>query len=147
MRFLFILLFSAAAANAVVAQDLELTPAPTDARAYFITPSDGESITGPVTIRFGLEGMGVAPAGVERESTGHHHLLIDITDETMPPLDRPLPASEQVVHFGGGQTEVTLDLAPGSHTFQLLLGDHRHVPHDPPVLSERITIVVSGAAE
>lgn len=125
------------------AQSLELTPAPDDAVVYFISPSHGETVTSPVTIRFGLEGMGVAPAGIAQDATGHHHLLIDLDDDELPPLDRPLPATDQVVHFGGGQTEVTLDLEPGTHTLQLLLGDHRHVPHDPAVMSERITIQVA----
>lgn len=141
MRFLMVLLL-AAACSTVTAQSLELTPAPENARAYFIHPGHGEAVTSPVTVKFGLEGMGVAPAGVDHQHTGHHHLLIDIDDASMPPLDLPLPASDQVVHFGGGQTQVTLDLEPGTHTLQLLLGDYRHVPHDPPVLSERITIVV-----
>ena len=129
------------------AQSLERSPAPEDAAAYFISPSHGETVTSPVTVRFGLEGMGVAPAGVDREATGHHHLLIDLADDELPPLDRPLPATDQVVHFGGGQTEVVLDLEPGTHTLQLLLGDHRHVPHEPAVMSERIEIVVTSGVE
>ncbi|MBY6203854.1 DUF4399 domain-containing protein [Halomonas denitrificans] len=128
-------------------EELELTPAPDGAVVYFITPAHGETITGPVTVRFGLDGMGVAPAGVDHASTGHHHLLIDLPDGDLPALDRPLPASNQVVHFGGGQTQVTLELEPGVHTLQLLLGDHRHVPHAPPVLSERITIRVEAVDE
>jgi len=130
-----------------IGQGLELNPAPDGASAYFITPAHGETVTGPVTVRFGLDGMGVAPAGVNQASTGHHHLLIDLPDDEMPALDRPLPATDRVVHFGGGQTQVTLDLEPGEHTLQLLLGDHRHVPHAPPVLSERISIRVEAAEE
>lgn len=125
-----------------LAQDLDRTSAPENARVYFISPNDGEAVTSPVTIRFGLEGMGVAPAGIDQTGTGHHHLLIDTSDEDMPGFGQPLPASDRVVHFGGGQTEVDIELQPGEHTLQLLLGDHRHVPHDPPVLSERITITV-----
>ena len=117
------------------------SPAPADASLYFITPSDGETVENPVTVRFGLGGMGVAPAGVERENTGHHHLLID-TDISTLNLGAPLPATDKVKHFGGGQTETVLELAPGQHTLQLLLGNHLHVPHTPAVLSEKITITV-----
>lgn len=127
---------------AALAQGIERTPAPADASLYIISPADGETVSGPVTVKFGLSGMGVAPAGVDRADTGHHHLLIDIGDDEMPALDAPLPSTDQIVHFGGGQTEVTIELAPGEHTLQLLLGDHRHVPHDPAVMSERITIRV-----
>ncbi|ROQ21100.1 uncharacterized protein DUF4399 [Marinimicrobium koreense] len=109
--------------------------------AYIISPSDGATVTSPVTVKFGLKGMGVAPAGVERDNTGHHHLLIDL--ETLPDLDMPIPADDQHVHFGGGQTETTVELEPGEHTLQLLLGDHLHRPHDEPVVSEKITITVS----
>ncbi len=112
---------------------------PDSAMVYFITPTDGESLTSPLTIRFGLSQMGVAPAGFEKESTGHHHLVMDAE---LPPPDLPIPASENYRHFGKGQTEVELELAPGEHTLQLLLGDHLHIPHDPPVVSERITITV-----
>lgn len=124
------------------AQGLERTSAPADARVYFIAPADGETVTSPVTVRFGLEGMGVAPAGIEHDRTGHHHLLIDVDESNMPAMDMPLPTSDQVVHFGGGQTEVSIELEPGEHSLQLLLGDHRHVPHDPAVMSEKITITV-----
>jgi hypothetical protein len=116
------------------------TPAPEGAKVYFISPQDGETVTSPVTVRFGLSGMGVAPAGTDRPHTGHHHLLIDL--DAPPALDRPLPADENHVHFGGGQTETTIELDPGAHTLQLLLGDMNHVPHDPPVLSEKIRIEV-----
>ncbi|NEZ03639.1 DUF4399 domain-containing protein [Wenzhouxiangella sp. XN201] len=126
----------------VQAGGLERTPAPEQAKVYFIAPHDGDTVTSPVTVRFGLEGMGVAPAGVDHDQTGHHHLLIDTGPDTMPAMDQPLPTTDQVVHFGGGQTEVEIELEPGEHTLQLLLGDHRHVPHDPAVKSERITITV-----
>lgn len=115
------------------------SPAPGGAAVYFISPADGEVISGPVTIRFGLSGMGVAPAGVERTNTGHHHLIIDAG---LPDFAYAVPNDAQHRHFGGGQTEVTLDLAPGTHSLQLLLGDHNHVPHDPPVASDKITITV-----
>lgn len=112
---------------------------PDDARVYFISPAPGETLTSPVIVRFGLEQMGVAPAGVERAGTGHHHLIVDAD---LPPSDRPVPATDHYRHFGGGQTQVTLELTSGEHTLQLLLADHNHVPHDPPIHSERITIVV-----
>ena len=110
------------------------------ARAYIIAPADGAVVSSPVTVVFGLSGMGVAPAGTDRANTGHHHLLIDVAE--LPPLDQPIPSDQHHRHFGGGQTEVTLELAPGQHTLQLLLGDHLHRPHQPPVLSEKITITV-----
>ncbi|MCM0612999.1 DUF4399 domain-containing protein [Marinobacter sediminum] len=116
------------------------TPAPEGAAVYFVTPSDGQTVSTPVTVRFGLDGLGVAPAGVEREGTGHHHLLVDLDD--LPALDQPIPADDHHVHFGGGQTQTTLDLAPGEHTLQLLMGDYQHMPHEPPVMSEKITITV-----
>lgn len=121
--------------------DSHRNPAPDDARAYIISPADGATVSNPVTIIFGLEGMGVAPAGAEWDNTGHHHLLIN-TDPNSLNMDDPLPATDQIVHFGGGQTQVTKDLPAGTHTLQLLLGDWTHVPHDPPVMSDVITITV-----
>ena len=115
-------------------------PAPMGAAVYFITLADGETVTSPVTVRFGLEGMGVAPAGIDKPNTGHHHLLIDAPD--LPPLDEPIPADEHHKHFGGGQTETTLELPPGTHTLQLLLADQNHISFDPPIISKRITITV-----
>lgn len=117
----------------------ERTPAPADAGAYIISPADGAEVASPVTVQFGLKGMGVAPAGTALPNTGHHHLIID---SELPPLDAPIPKDEKHLHFGGGQTETTLDLPPGTHTLQLLLGDHLHVPHDPPVMSDKITFTV-----
>ena len=116
------------------------TPAPAGAKAYIIAPADGATVSSPVKIEFGLEGMGVAPAGVERASTGHHHLLVDA--KTLPDMDKPVPADKNHIHFGGGQTETTLELEPGTHTLQLLLGDHFHIPHNPAVKSEIVTITV-----
>ncbi len=107
---------------------------------YFITPQDGDVVSGEFTIKFGLRGMGVAPAGFQMPGTGHHHLLIDL--DALPPMDASLPQTEQVRHFGAGQTETSLSLSPGTHTLQLLLGDYAHIPHDPPVMSEKITITV-----
>jgi hypothetical protein len=114
---------------------------PEGARLYFISPENGAKLKSPVAARFGLAGMGVAPAGVAREKTGHHHVLID-TDARTLDMSKPLPSSDRVKHFGGGQTEAALDLAPGRHTLQLVLGDENHVPFDPPLMSEKITVTV-----
>lgn len=115
--------------------------APEGASLYFISPENGAKVKSPVTVRFGLNGMGVAPAGMAKEKTGHHHLLID-TDARNVDLSKPLPATDRIRHFGGGQTEARLDLPPGKHTLQLVLGDENHVPFDPPLMSEKITITV-----
>ncbi len=115
-------------------------PAPEGAQVYFITPQDGASVGQTFTVRFGLKGMGVAPAGVDVPATGHHHLLVDVA--TLPLPDAPLPATEQILHFGKGQTETELTLPPGKHTLQLLIGDKHHVPMEPPVMSEKISITV-----
>ena len=106
---------------------------------YIISPVDGATVSSPVTIQFGLKGMGVAPAGVEKAGTGHHHLIID---SPLPPLNEPIPADNNHRHFGGGQTETSIELAPGKHTLQLLLADHYHIPHSPPVHSNIVTIEV-----
>lgn len=119
---------------------LARTPAPAGAKVYIISPSDGDTVSSPVTVRFGLSGMGVAPAGTDKEKTGHHHLLIDV--EGLPDLEKPLISDERHRHFGGGQTEVTVELPPGKHTLQLILGDKVHIPHDPPVISDKITVSV-----
>lgn len=116
--------------------------APEGARAYIVSPADGSTVPNPVTIVFGLEGMGVAPAGTEKDHTGHHHLLIN-TDASALDLDSGLPANDQIIHFGGGQTQVTKELPTGTHTLQLLLGDWSHVPHNPPVMSQVVTITVN----
>jgi len=115
------------------------TPAPEGASVYIVSPGHGEAVTSPLKVVFGLSGMGVAPAGVDKAKTGHHHLLIDTA---VPDLNRPIPADDNHRHFGGGQTEVTVELAPGKHTLQMLLADFTHTPHNPPVMSEQITIMV-----
>jgi len=116
------------------------TAAPAGAEVYFVAPKDGAKVKGPVTVVFGLKGMGVAPAGIQMENTGHHHLLVD-TD--MPKdLTQPLPMTDNIKHFGKGQTEVTLDLPPGKHTLQLVFADMLHVPFNPNVASKKITITV-----
>jgi len=107
---------------------------------YIISPAHGEVVSSPVQIRFGLRGMGVAPAGVDKANTGHHHLLIDLTE--LPALDQPVPSDANHRHFGKGQTEVEVALESGEHTLQLLLGDMGHMPHNPAVVSEKITINV-----
>ncbi|MDZ4814259.1 MAG: DUF4399 domain-containing protein [Pseudomonadota bacterium] len=119
---------------------LPRTTAPAAAAVYFIAPTDGEKVKGAVIVRFGLRGMGVAPAGINMVGTGHHHLLVDV--EALPAMDKPLPKDAQHLHFGAGQTETTLTLSPGKHTLQLVLGDQLHIPHQPPVLSQKITITV-----
>lgn len=128
------------AATALVQAAEPRTPSPAGAELYIQSPADGASVKGPVTVRFGLKGMGVAPAGIKFDNSGHHHLLIDAD----PPADlgQPLPANEHVVHFGKGQTETTIALPPGKHTLQLVLGDYLHIPHNPPVISKKITITV-----
>ena len=118
----------------------EGTPSPAGAGVYFIEPTDGATVKSPVRVVFGLQGMGVAPAGTEKKNTGHHHLIIDAD---LPTLDESIPADDHYRHFGGGQTETSVELAPGKHTLQLLLGDMNHIPHDKPVMSKRITINVS----
>ncbi|EIM00300.1 DUF4399 domain-containing protein [Rhodanobacter denitrificans] len=119
---------------------LPVTPAPAGAEVYLISPKDGATVGQDVTVRFGLKGMGVAPAGVAKEHTGHHHLLVDVKE--LPPAGQPIPKDEQHIHFGGGQTETTLKLKPGTHTLQLELGDQNHVPFEPAVVSRKITIHV-----
>lgn len=121
------------------AQDDFTTPSNPDTELYFISPADGATIKGPVTVKFGLKGMGVAPAGVEKEGTGHHHLLVNVP---LPELEYNIVMDENHLHFGGGQTETTLDLPPGRHTLQLLLGDQNHLPHKPAVYSIQISITV-----
>ncbi|MGZ0189943.1 MAG: DUF4399 domain-containing protein [Alphaproteobacteria bacterium] len=126
------------AASAAMAGE---TPAPTGASVYFINIKDGDVLTNPVTIQFGLKGMGVAPAGTEKKNTGHHHLIIDGT-VAGEALDAPIDSDETHRHFGGGQTQTTMDLPKGSHTLQLVLGDWSHIPHSKPVMSDRITVTV-----
>lgn len=128
------------AADEAKPTSLPRTVAPAGVELYFISPKDGETVSSEVTVRFGLRGMGVSPAGTMTKGTGHHHLLIDVED--LPALDKPIPADEHHVHFGGGQTETTIKLAPGTHTLQLDLADALHMQFDPPIVSEKITITV-----
>jgi len=117
------------------------TPAPAGAEVYFIAPKDAEHIKGPVHVVFGLKVMGIAPAGVKFDNTGHHHLLVDA--DAPADLSQPLPATDNIRHFGKGQTETTLDLPPGKHTLQLLFADATHTPFAPNVASKKITVVVT----
>ncbi|MBD63543.1 MAG: rod shape-determining protein RodA [Gammaproteobacteria bacterium] len=133
MKYFFILFFS------VSLHGIELTPSPINASVYFISPNNEESINGIVTVKFGLKNFGVAPAGIQIQDTGHHHLIIDAD---LPPFNMPIPADKNHVHFGKGQTEVEIKLSEGEHTMQLLLGDFRHVPHDPPIYSKKIKIYI-----
>jgi hypothetical protein len=139
-RFLSIAALSlAVAVTGFATAQVKRTPSPAGAEVYFIAPKDGATVASPVTIKFGLKGMGIAPAGTTMENTGHHHLIIDAD---LPPLDAPVPADANHVHFGKGQTETTVELKPGKHTLQLLLADQSHIPHDPAVVSKKITITV-----
>lgn len=115
------------------------TASPKDAYLYIGWPNDGEVVRGRFKVWFGLRNFGVAPAGVRRDNTGHHHLLVDAD---LPPMDEPIPNNRNYIHFGKGQTETYLELPPGRHTLQLLMGDAEHIPHDPPILSKKITITV-----
>ncbi len=113
---------------------------PSGAREYIIWPYDGAIIpTGKFWLRMGLSDGGIAPAGVEKKNTGHHHVIIDAD---LPPMDQPIPNDKNHLHFGLGQTEARIELPPGHHTLQLLLGDANHVPHDPPLFSKKITVIV-----
>jgi hypothetical protein len=121
----------------------ERLPSVPNAELYIISPKDGEKLSNPVTVRFGLKGMGVAPAGIKMDDTGHHHLLIDTDVPT--DLSKPIPAAveNKIMHFGKGQTEAMLTLPAGKHTLQLVLGDYLHIPHNPAVVSKKITIEVT----
>lgn len=139
MKYLFSVLLVSVLPFAAIAQagNPEQSASPEGARVYILSPANGESVGPLVTIKFGLQGMGVSPAGLDKKSTGHHHLIID---GKVPALDKAM--GKGVMHFGGGQTEKTIKLSKGKHTLQLILGNHRHIPHNPPVISEQITIFV-----
>ena len=116
------------------------TPISKESKAYIVWPKDGMTIHGgKLWVRMGVKNAGIAPAGIEKANTGHHHLIVDAP---LPPLDEEIPADKNHLHFGAGQTEVRLELPPGTHTLQLLFADHNHIPHDPPVYSQQITIIV-----
>jgi hypothetical protein len=141
MRYLVAVLMFATPLLAPLAHAQDRTPSPPGAEVYIIAPKDQATVHGPVLVQFGLKGMGVAPAGIKFDNTGHHHLLLD-TDAPSD-LGAPLPVTDKILHFGKGQTETTLTLPPGKHTLQLLLADQNHVPHNPPVISRKITITVA----
>ncbi len=108
-----------------------------NASVYFISPKDGDTVKSPVKVRFGLKGMGIAPAGVKKDCTGHHHLIVDAP---LPPADQPIESNENNLHFGGGQTEADVPLSRGEHSLQLMMGDHNHTPHNPAVASSQIRV-------
>jgi len=139
MNRLFLALGLTLIAALAVAQ--ERTPPAANAAVYFIAPLNGATVHGPVTIRFGLKGMGIAPAGVQFDNTGHHHLIVD-TDISELKLDAPMPATDKILHFGKGQTETTLTLTPGKHTLELVFADYLHRSFNPPLHSNKITITV-----
>ena len=118
-----------------------ISESPEGAKVYFITPQNGQNVSQAFKVKFGLNGMGVAPAGINVKNTGHHHILIN-TDISEIDFTKPLPSTEKIKHFGSGQTETELTLPKGKHTLQLLLGNYVHIPHDKPVMSEKIMIVV-----
>ena len=120
---------------------VEKSSSPEKVMLYIISPQDGDTVSSPVKVIFGLNGMGVAPAGIKMKNTGHHHLLINLAQ--LPDLNLPIPSDEQHKHFGKGQTEVSIELEKGEHTLQLILGDHMHVPHEPPIISKKIRIKVN----
>jgi hypothetical protein len=139
------LVLSFSAASVALAQDAGGAPSASGAKVYFISPKDGETVTSPVVVKFGLKGMGIAPAGVDFENTGHHHVLVDrdAVDAKSPMMKEYMATDKpDLLHFGKGQSEAEIKLAPGKHTLQLVLGDTDHHPHNPPVYSERITITV-----
>ncbi len=138
LKTLLVLLFLLISSAQALADESQRTSSPEGARLYIISPANGETVNKVVTVKFGLQGMGVSPAGLDKAATGHHHLLID--GEKLPDLNKPM--GSEVIHFGGGQTEKTIELSEGRHTLQLILGDYRHIPHNPPVISEKITIFV-----
>ncbi len=119
---------------------LPITKATAGAEVYIVSPRDGATVDRQFTVRFGLKGMGVAPAGVAKPDTGHHHLLVDVKE--LPVAGQPIPKDAQHIHFGGGQTEATLNLTSGTHTLQLELGDQNHIPFEPALVSKKITIHV-----
>lgn len=133
--------FASVMASAHLNANEHVSKSPDDARVYIISPQNGETVAETFKVQFGLENMGVAPAGTDKENTGHHHILID-TDIGDVDLSQPLPATDNIKHFGGGQTESLLTLPKGEHTLQLVLGNHLHIPHDKPVLSDIIVITV-----
>jgi len=131
-------IISLALSAVVHADDMPKSASPEGAKVYIISPENGATVDKMVTVKFGLKGMGVSPAGLDKANTGHHHLIIN--GKVLPDMHKPL--GSDVTHFGGGQTEKTIELSAGKHTLQLVLGNYLHIPHNPPVVSEKITITV-----
>lgn len=123
-----------------VPEAADMSPSPPGASVYFIEPQDGATVPQTFTVKFGLKGMTIAPAGTDEPNTGHHHLLVDV--DKLPDMTKALPSSEHILHFGKGQTETQLTLPPGKHTLQLVFANYAHVPHSPPVISPKITVTV-----
>ncbi len=140
VKLLFFSLLVIVAISATVSAQELISKSPEKAKVYFIEPQDGQTVPRTFSVKFGLSGMGVAPAGVNVENTGHHHILVDL--DKFPDKTKPLMMTDTIRHFGGGQTETELTLTAGKHTLQLLLGNYLHIPHDKPVLSKKITIIV-----
>lgn len=132
------------AATVPASAAIQRTPAPAGARVFFVSPGDGDTVHSPLRLEFGAENVSIVPAGSDQPGSGHHHLIIDAP---LPALDRPVPSDEHYIHFGNGASGAEITLTPGRHELQLLLADHRHVPHSPPVASEKIVINVSGDTE
>lgn len=126
------------------AAEIERSPSPKGATVGFANLEDGDMVPTEFKVVFSISGMGIAPAGVQIDNTGHHHLLIDVAE--LPDLGQPLPANDNIIHFGKGQSETVLNLSEGQHTLQLVLADYRHIPHEPPVVSDVITVTVSQDA-
>ncbi len=144
MKRILILFLLSIATAAAADEAVQRLPSADGAEVGFSNLEDGDVIPPSFTVRFSIAGMGVAPAGVEIENTGHFHLLIDVDE--LPDMDMPLPSSANIIHFGEGQAETELDMPDGQYRLQVLLADYRHVPHDPPVMSEPITVTVSADA-
>ena len=140
ISFVWAFLFGFGLATPPMSANELVSPAPDDAQVYIISPAEGDTLPETFKVKFGLSGMGIAPAGSDKQNTGHHHLLVDLPE--LPDLTASLPATEHIRHFGGGQTETTLTLSPGKHRLQLLLGNHAHVPHERPIISDPITVTV-----
>ena len=131
--------FAQTPATAPAAAPAAMAPA-AGANVYIISPKDGAKVHGPVTVLFGLKGMGIAPAGIKFDNTGHHHLLVDM--DVPSDLTVPMPATDKLLHFGKGQTQASLPLQPGKHTLQLVFADLNHVAFNPPLISKKVTITV-----
>ncbi|MGY0399789.1 MAG: DUF4399 domain-containing protein [Ostreibacterium sp.] len=140
-KYLLILTVLVSSCLSVVFANELVSTSPANAKVYIISPKDGQTVAQTFKIEFGLSNMGIAPAGINIKNTGHHHLLID-TDVKSLDFAKTIPSTKKVIHYGGGQTEAEITLAPGKHTLQLLLGNYVHLPHDKPVFSKKITVIV-----